>query len=149
MKKTKTIRLPFASKYKKLLLQIKDAYNNKSQLCLPNNVWLDFRPGHEYDKGCLDALPRLYDGKNFIDKYLGHIGQVVHMTVYDCFEGDVKILAVGEDRVFIEIVDVLTCYSCQKAHKPGEKYWIADWEIPPEFESAATASETESNSFPF
>ena len=149
MERTKTIKLPFASKYKKLLLQIKDAYNNQSQLRLPNDVWLDFRPGHEYDKGCLDALPRLHDGETFIDKYLGRIGQVVHMVVYDCFEGDVKILAVGEDRVFVEIVDVLTCYSCQKAHKPGEKYWIADWEIPPESESAAAASESESNSFPF
>ncbi len=148
MKRTKTIRLPFASKYDKLLLQIKDAYNNQSQLHLPNDIWLDFRPGHEYDKGCLDALPRLYDGETFIEKYLGRVGQIVHIAVYDCFEGDVKILAVGKDRIFVEIVDVLTCYSCQKAHTPGEKYWISDWELPPDEPLPATST-SKNNGLPF
>ena len=148
MKITNAIRRFFMSRYNKLLLQIKNAYNDQKQLRLPNDVWLDFRPGHEYDNGSLDALPRLYDGETFIDKYLGHIGQVVRMAVYDCFEGDVKILAVGEDKVFVEIVDVLTCYYCQRAHKPGEKYWIADWELPPD-DPLPTTSTPENESLPF
>ena len=51
-------------------------------------------------------------------------GQVVHMTVYDCFEGEVRILKNRRHKVLIEIVDVLTCYPCQKKPQPGETHWI-------------------------
>ena len=53
-------------------------------------------------------------------------GKIVHMTVYDCFEGEVRILKNRRRKVLIEIVDVLTCYSCQKKPLPGERLWIED-----------------------
>lgn len=53
-------------------------------------------------------------------------GQVVNMTVYDCFEGEVRILKNRRNKVLVEIVDVLTCYPCQKKPQPGEKHWIEE-----------------------
>ena len=53
-------------------------------------------------------------------------GQIVHMAVYDCFEGEVRILKNRRNKVLVEIVDVLTCYPCQKKHQPGEKHWIEE-----------------------
>lgn len=53
-------------------------------------------------------------------------GQVVHMAVYDCFEGEVRILKNRHRKVLVEIVDVLTCYPCQKNPQPGEKHWIEE-----------------------
>lgn len=124
------------SKYKKLLYNIKVAARNDQCLHLPNGIALDFRPGHEYDNCKMDAFPREHDGKSFCQKYIDKIGQVVHMDVYDCFGGDVKILAVGEDVVFVEIVDVSACYSCQTPPRPGTKYWIEDWLMCPELEES-------------
>ena len=53
-------------------------------------------------------------------------GQIVHMAVYDCFEGEVRILKNRRRKVLVEIVDVLTCYPCQKKPQPGEKHWIEE-----------------------
>jgi hypothetical protein len=53
-------------------------------------------------------------------------GQVVHMTVYDCFEGEVKILKNHRHKVLVEIIDVLTCYPCQRKPLPGKKLWIEE-----------------------
>ena len=122
----------FTSKYKKLLYQIAVARSNEQRLHLPNGVVLDFFPGHEYDNCKNYTLPREHDGKTFFQKYADKIGQIVHMDVYDCFGGDVKILAVGEDVVFVEIVNATACYSCQSDPIPGTKFWIGDWEIAPE-----------------
>ena len=132
------------SRYKKLLHRIKTAKNNEEQLCLPNGVWLDFVPGHEYDR-CLSVLPHTCDKESFINKYIKHIGQVVQMDVYDCFGGEVKILAVGENRVFIEIVEASACYGCQQDPVPGTKYWIEDWCIAPEIASTISTSATKSD----
>ena len=121
----------FMSRYQKLLYQIKTARDNDQRLHLPNGVVLDFTPGHEYDDHVMfSALPHKPDGETFFEKYSGKIGHVVHMDVYDCFGGDVKILAVGADEVFVEIVNVSTCYGGQKEPMVGSKYWISDWEIP-------------------
>jgi hypothetical protein len=48
------------------------------------------------------------------------------MTVYDCFEGEVRILKNRRNKVLVEIVDVLTGYPCQKKPQPGEKHWIEE-----------------------
>ena len=53
-------------------------------------------------------------------------GQVVHMTVYDCFEGEVRILKNRRRKVLVEIVDVLACYPTQRRPKKGERHWIED-----------------------
>ena len=53
-------------------------------------------------------------------------GQIVHMAVYDCFEGEVRILKNRRRKILVEIVDVLTCYPCQKKLQPGEKHWIEE-----------------------
>ena len=53
-------------------------------------------------------------------------GQIVHRAVYDCFEGEVRILKNRRKKVLVEIVDVLTCYPCQKKPQPGEKHWIEE-----------------------
>lgn len=121
----------FMSRYRKLLHHIKAARDNEQRLILPNGVVLDFAPGHEYDHHMMfSSFPRDPDGESFFKKYADKIGQVVHMDVYDCFGGDVKILAVGADEVFVEIVDVRRCYGCQKEPSVGSKYWVVDWEIP-------------------
>jgi hypothetical protein len=123
------IKLFFTSKYKKLLYQIEVARNKQQRLRLPNGVIIDFSPGSEYDNCKMYVLPHEHDSKNFVKKYVKSIGKVVHMDVYDGFGGDVRIIAVGADRVFIEIVDVLPCYGCQETPSPGSKYWVGEWEI--------------------
>lgn len=51
-------------------------------------------------------------------------GRVVEMTVWDCFDGEVKIIKNRFYKWFIEIVDVSMCYSCQKQLQPGERMWV-------------------------
>lgn len=51
-------------------------------------------------------------------------GDIFYLAVYDCFSGDVKLLIKGSRKSYIEIVDVLPCYSCQVPNPPGEKMWI-------------------------
>lgn len=148
MKIKGSIKRLFMSRYKKLLFQIQAAINNEQRLRLPNGVWLDFVPGHEYDH-CMSVLPHTDDKESFAHKYISHIGQVVHMDVYDCFGGDVKILAVGEDKVFVEIVEAFACYGCQSDPVPGTKYWIEDWCIAPETETKVSASAAEKDNLPF
>ena len=139
----------FMSKYKKLLYSIMVAERNDQRLHLPNGIVLDFRPGHEYDSRKQDMCPRECDGESFYKKYIDKIGQVVHMDVYDCFGGDVKILAVGEDVVFVEVVDVTACYSCQEPPRPGMKYWVGDWELPPDLEPKSSRTGFEDKDLPF
>lgn len=144
-----SIKWFFMSKYKKLLYQIKVCESNEQRLHLSNGVILDFKPGHEYDN-CQMFVPfHQYDSEDFIGKYIGKLGQVVHMDVYDGFGGDVKILAIGADRVLIEIVDVTTCYSCQCLPSPGAKYWVGEWEIAPEITTNASPSSFEEKDLPF
>lgn len=124
-----TIKWFFTSKYKKLLYQIEVTKNNQQRLHLPNGVVLDFFPGREYDN-CKNYASHIeYDSENFLRKYSDKIGQTMLMEVCDCFSGDVKVLAVGEDRIFIEIIDAVSCYPCQPDPLPGEKYWVGRWEI--------------------
>ena len=130
----------FTSKYKKLLYQIKVARSNQQRLHLPNGVILDFFPGHEYDS-CKSCASPLEDGGDKFSKYIEKIGQTVHIDVYDCFGGDVKILAVGKDRIFIEIIYAVSCYSCQVDPLPGEKHWVGYWEIAPELTCATGFTE--------
>lgn len=139
----------FMSKYKKLLYSIKVAASNDQRLHLPNGIVLDFYPGHEYDNCKKDVLPHEYDGKNFCQKYIDKIGQVVHIDVYDCFGGDVKILAVGENVIFVEVVDVTACYACQDPPSPGMKYWIGDWELSPEPVRKSSRTGFEEKDLPF
>ena len=56
-------------------------------------------------------------------------GRIVHMSVEDCFVGDVKILKVLDNKVLIEIVDVIPCYRTQSQPLPGKRYWIDDYLI--------------------
>lgn len=127
----KSIKQFFASRYKKLLHQIKCAKENEQRLQLPNGVVLDFTPGHEYDKRVeFLEFPHEDEGESFFKKYSAEIGGFVHIDVYDCFSGVVKVLAIGTHEIFVEIVDVSACYWCQKAPSVGSKYWISEWEIP-------------------
>ncbi len=57
------------------------------------------------------------------------VGEIVSMTVSDCFCGDVKLLKIRENVVFIEIIDVTPCYTCQSKPNPGTRYWINDYLI--------------------
>ena len=139
----------FTSRYKKLLHQIAMAQYNEQCLRLQYGIVLDFRPGHEYDSCTMYVMPCEFNGVSFIKKYVENIGQVIHMDVYDCFGGDVKILAVGADRVFIEIVDVTTCYTCQKAPSPGSKYWVGEWEICDDPQPNTSYSVFEEKDLPF
>ena len=118
----------FASKHKRLLRDIERAYINKQALSLSNGIQLNFTPGHEYD-ACPAYVYRCQNGKEFVKKFADSIEQVIHIDVCDCFSGDVLVRAVGWDRIFVEIVDVTPCYSCQKAPEPGEKYWVGRCEI--------------------
>ena len=73
-------------------------------------------------------------------------GQIVHMAVYDCFEGEVRILKNRRRKVLVEIVDVLTCYPCQKKPQPGEKHWIEENMI---FNRATTTQDQYEDWLPF
>ena len=122
----------FMNRYKRLLHQIKTAKENDQVLHLSNGIDLNFVPGHEYDACYHSAIPREDDQHSFVDKYIDSLNKIVKLTVYDCFSGDVRILAVGTDRIFVEIVDVVKCYDSQADLVPGTKYWIEDWVIAPE-----------------
>ena len=50
--------------------------------------------------------------------------RVVDMTIWDGFDGKVKIIKNRFYKWYIEIVDVSMCYSCQKKLKPGERMWV-------------------------
>ena len=125
----RTTKRLFLSKHKRLLHRIEKAKFEEERLFLPNGVVLDFQPGHEYDNQSFYMLPCEYNRDDFIKKYTELIDQVIELTVYDCFSGDVKVLAVGGDRIFVEIVDVNSCYSCQMIPTPGSKYWVGVWEM--------------------
>ena len=136
----------FTSRYKKLLYHIDVARNNQQRLHLPNGVVLDFYPGHEYDncKNCASGSE--YEEEMLFRKYVDRIGQTIHLDVYDCFSGDVKVLAVGKDRIFVEIVDAVPCYACQSDPLPGQKYWVWYWEI---YHHPARSIEFTENDLPF
>lgn len=51
-------------------------------------------------------------------------GRVVDMTVWDSFDGKVKIVKNKLYKWLIEVVDVSMCYSCQRQLQPGERMWI-------------------------
>jgi len=55
--------------------------------------------------------------------------KIIDLTVYDCFSGKVKLLKKRPTRIYIEIVDVVNCYSQQVPTKPGERFWIKKTEI--------------------
>ena len=122
------LRRAFESRYKKLLRDIKFAQINKQPLHISDGITLDFSPGYDYDN-CSAYVRTCQNGKEFFNKYAEKIEQVIHIEVSDCFGGDVVVRAVGWDRIFVEIVDVTPCYSCQKTPEPGEKYWIGCCEI--------------------
>ena len=56
-------------------------------------------------------------------------GEVFQMAVYDCFEGDFKLLKKALGKIYVEIVDVCMCYRQQVQSEPGERYWIEKEEI--------------------
>jgi len=51
-------------------------------------------------------------------------GRTVRMTVWDGFDGEVKIVKNRLYKWLVEIVDVSMCYSCQRQLKPGERMWV-------------------------
>ena len=51
-------------------------------------------------------------------------GRIVHMTVWDAFDGKVKIIKNRGYKWLIEAIDVSMCYSCQRQLKPGERMWV-------------------------
>ncbi len=51
-------------------------------------------------------------------------GRIVNMTVWDSFDGKVKIIKNRYYKWLIEVIDVSMCYSCQRQLKPGERMWV-------------------------
>ena len=51
-------------------------------------------------------------------------GRTVRMTVWDGFDGEVKIVKNRLYKWLVEIVGVSMCYSCQRQLKPGERMWV-------------------------
>ena len=51
-------------------------------------------------------------------------GHIVNMTVWDSFDGKVKIIKNRCYKWLIEVIDVSMCYSCQRQLKPGERMWV-------------------------
>lgn len=51
-------------------------------------------------------------------------GRIVNMTVWDSFDGKVKIIKNRCYKWLIEVIDVSMCYSCQRQLKPGERMWV-------------------------
>ena len=51
-------------------------------------------------------------------------GRTVSMTVWDSFDGEVKIVKNRLYKWLVEIVDVSMCYSCRRQLKPGERMWV-------------------------
>lgn len=56
-------------------------------------------------------------------------GEIFQMGVYDCFEGDFKLLKKALGKIYVEIIDVCMCYRQQVQSQPGERYWIEEGEI--------------------
>lgn len=56
-------------------------------------------------------------------------GQTVFMTVWDTFEGKVKILKNRRWRWYVEIVDVYMCYPQQVPLQLGARMWIRQKDI--------------------
>lgn len=54
---------------------------------------------------------------------------IISISVYDCFNGKIKILKKKSRKYLIEIVDVCMCYPQQKQLRPGERMWINKDEI--------------------
>ena len=52
------------------------------------------------------------------------IGCIVNMTVWDSFDGKVKIVKNRGYKWLIEVIDVSMCYSCQRQLKHGERMWV-------------------------
>lgn len=119
----------FKSRYRRLLHQIETAQRNHQRVALQNGVVLDFRPGHEYDDCRSYEFPCEHYDEDFVQMYGTRIGQVVRIDVYDCFGGAVKILAVGANRIFIEVIDVAACYGCCQPPRRGEKFWVGRWDL--------------------
>ena len=51
-------------------------------------------------------------------------GRIVNITVWDSFDGKVKIIKNRCYKWLIEVIDVSMCYSCQRQLKPGERMWV-------------------------
>lgn len=51
-------------------------------------------------------------------------GQIVHITVCDCFTGEVRILKNHWNKWFVEIIDVTMCYPQLVPCEYGETMWI-------------------------
>lgn len=51
-------------------------------------------------------------------------GRIVNMTVWDSFDGKVKIIKNRCYKWLIEVIDVSMCFSCQRQLKPGERMWV-------------------------
>ena len=51
-------------------------------------------------------------------------GRIVNMTVWDSFDGKVKIIKNRCYKWLIEVIDVSMCYSCQRQLKPEERMWV-------------------------
>ena len=78
-----------------------------------------------------------------MQQYIDKIEQVVSIAVDDSFCGDVLVRAVGFDRMLVDVLDVTTCYDCQKAPKPGEKHWVGYEEICPDLIPRSEFSESD------
>lgn len=63
--------------------------------------------------------------KTFITDLINmRTGRVINLAIYDCFDGEVKIIKNRFYKWLIEIVDVSMCYPCLKQAEPGERMWI-------------------------
>jgi len=51
-------------------------------------------------------------------------GNIVHIAVYDCFSGEVKVMRVGDEGIVIKIRNVCSCYSCQRPMRRGKTLFI-------------------------
>ena len=52
------------------------------------------------------------------------IGEVVHVAVNDCFEGDVKLLRKKPHKYYVKIIYAVKCYRTQRDIPDGQKMWI-------------------------
>jgi hypothetical protein len=132
----------FENKYNKLLRDIKNAQVNGRSISLPNGINLDFTPGRDYDS-CAIFFPGHPNNRQLMQQYINKIEQVVTIAVDDNFCGDVLIRAVGFDRMLVDVLDVTACYDCQKAPKPGDRYWIGYEEICPDVVPRTEFSESD------
>lgn len=56
-------------------------------------------------------------------------GDVIQMAVYDCFEGDFKLIKKMFGEIYVEVIDVCMCYPQQAQSQSGDRYWIEEDEI--------------------